>query len=74
MFLTRLGADSQMIVTGDVTQIDLEEKRKSGLIMAEKLLSGIEGIKIMHFTQEDVVRHTLVRKVIEAFEAHRKTS
>ncbi|MHB9156130.1 MAG: PhoH family protein [Endomicrobiales bacterium] len=74
MFLTRLGANSQAIVTGDVTQIDLEPKNKSGLVMAERLLSDVEGIKITHFTEEDVVRHGLVKKIIKAFEEHKKTS
>jgi phosphate starvation-inducible protein PhoH and related proteins len=68
MFLTRIGSDSRVIVTGDVTQIDLENKKQSGLVLAEKILSDIEGIKFIHFTEEDVVRHPLVKKIIRAFE------
>ncbi|MGA2090046.1 MAG: PhoH family protein [Endomicrobiales bacterium] len=68
MFLTRIGSESQVIVTGDVTQIDLDSRKQSGLIVAEKILSGIEGIKFVHFTAEDVVRHELVKKIIKAYE------
>jgi phosphate starvation-inducible PhoH-like protein len=69
MFLTRLGSGSQVVVTGDVTQIDLDVKKVgSGLLAAERILSGIEGIKIIHFTAEDVVRHVLVKKIIRAYE------
>ena len=72
MFLTRLGAASQTIITGDVTQIDLEFKKQSGLIIAEKVLAGVEGIKFIHFSTEDVVRHGLVKKIIEAYEEWNK--
>lgn len=68
MFLTRLGSDSQMIITGDITQIDIEKKKESGLVAAEKILSTVEGIKVIHFGEEDVVRHNLVRKIIKAYE------
>ncbi len=71
MFLTRLGAGSKVIVTGDVTQIDLDKGKQSGLVMAERILSGVEGISFINFTAEDVVRHGLVRKIIEAYEKHK---
>lgn len=68
MFLTRLGNNSKAIVTGDVTQIDLPFMKKSGLIEALDILSGIEGIAIFRFTHKDVVRHPLVQKIILAYE------
>jgi len=68
MFLTRLGNGSRAVITGDITQIDLAEPEASGMIAARKLLEGIEGIAFTDLHQEDVVRHHLVRKIIEAFE------
>lgn len=68
MFLTRTGAGSQVVVTGDMTQIDLENKKHSGLVQAEKIFRGIEGIKFVYFSEEDVVRHNLVKKVILAYD------
>ncbi len=68
MFLTRLGENSRMIVTGDVTQIDLPKNKKSGLKSAMKILDGIDGIKLFYFEAGDVVRHPLVTKIIEAYE------
>jgi phosphate starvation-inducible protein PhoH and related proteins len=70
MFLTRLGEGSKMVVTGDVTQIDLPHSRKSGLKEAESVLSRVKGVEFFHFTQEDVVRHPLVRRMIEAYRVH----
>ena len=70
MFLTRLGADSKAVVTGDVTQIDLPEKGKSGLIQAAKILRKIEDIAIIRLTEKDVVRHRLVQEIIRAYEAY----
>ena len=67
MFLTRLGYGSQMIVTGDITQIDLPHGKKSGLIEAERILGSIDGIAFVHLTEEDVVRNALVQKIIEAY-------
>ena len=67
MFLTRLGFNSQMVVTGDVTQIDLPRGKHSGLIEAERILHVVPGISFIHLTEEDVVRHTLVQKIIEAY-------
>ncbi len=67
MFLTRMGVNSKAIVTGDITQIDLVDPRKSGLVAVIDILSGVEGIKFIEFGEEDVVRHRLVRKIIKAF-------
>ncbi len=67
MFLTRLGFRSRMVITGDVTQIDLKYGTKSGLIQASELLKEIEEIKIMNLTSDDVVRHPLVQKIIEQY-------
>ena len=72
MFLTRLGNNSKVIVTGDVTQIDLPFIKKSGLIEAVDILDGIDGIAIFHFTHKDVVRHPLVPKIILAYEKNQK--
>jgi phosphate starvation-inducible PhoH-like protein len=68
MFLTRLGFDSKAIITGDITQIDLPYGKMSGLHDAIKILGGIEGIGMVEFTEKDVVRHPLVRKIIVAYE------
>ncbi len=68
MFLTRLGDDSRMIVTGDITQIDLPRNKMSGLVQAPRILRNIPGIEFHHFTAADVVRHPLVQKIIEAYE------
>ena len=68
MFLTRLGNDSRMVITGDITQIDLPDARKSGLVEAMKILKGIEDIDIHKFTEKDVVRHKLVQDIIKAYE------
>ena len=67
MFLTRLGNGSRMVVNGDVTQIDLPGDKPSGLKEAMKVLKGVEGIGIMALTQEDVVRHVMVQRIIEAY-------
>jgi len=68
MFLTRLGFGSKMVITGDQTQIDLPRGVKSGLIMAESILSGVNGIEFIHLEQTDVVRHPLVARIIRAYE------
>jgi phosphate starvation-inducible PhoH-like protein len=68
MFLTRLGENSRMIITGDITQIDLPRNKKSGLKSAMEILKGIEGIKLFHFEPGDVVRHRLVTQIIQAYE------
>ena len=67
MFLTRIGFNSKCIVTGDVTQVDLDKNIKSGLIDAQSILKDIEGISFCSFNEMDVVRHSLVRKIIEAY-------
>jgi len=69
MFLTRLGYDSSAVITGDVTQIDLENKHKSGLEHAVRILEGVDGIAVCRFTEVDVVRHPLVKRIIGAYEA-----
>ncbi|WCM59734.1 PhoH family protein [Paenibacillus polymyxa] len=68
MFLTRLGFGSKMVITGDVTQIDLPRGKKSGLIEANAVLQGIEEIGFVQFAEEDVVRHSLVQKIIVAYD------
>ncbi len=73
MFLTRLGFDSKTVITGDITQSDLPKGIPIGLIEAQKILQGIEGIKFVYLTGEDVVRHELVQRIIEAYEKSNKT-
>ncbi len=68
MFLTRLGFNSKIIVTGDITQTDLPEGKQSGLAEALRILRGIEGINLHYFTEKDVVRHRLVQRIITAYE------
>lgn len=68
MFLTRLGFSSKAVITGDTTQVDLGASEKSGLLEAEKLIKKIDGISFVYFSKHDVVRHPLVRKIIEAYE------
>ena len=68
MFLTRLGANSKAIITGDITQIDLPVKTKSGLIQAKEILSEITGVGFVYFDKEDVVRHKLVKDIIDAYD------
>lgn len=67
MFLTRMGKNAKFIITGDVTQIDLPKSQESGLITAEEILKGIKGISIIHFDERDIVRHRLVRFIVEAY-------
>ena len=68
MFLTRMGEGSKMVVTGDVTQMDLPEGKESGLIHATKILDGVEGVSVCKLTAKDVVRHPLVMRIIRAYE------
>ena len=70
MFLTRLGFNSKAVITGDVTQIDLPDAKRSGLVEAVKILKNIKGIGIVNFTEKDVVRHHLVQKIIKAYEQY----
>jgi phosphate starvation-inducible protein PhoH and related proteins len=71
MFLTRLGAESKCVVTGDQTQIDLPRNKKSGLIEAAQALDRVEGINFVYLTERDVVRHPLVQSIIHAYKNHR---
>jgi phosphate starvation-inducible PhoH-like protein len=68
MFLTRLGFNAKMVVSGDVTQIDLPSRRASGLLHSVRILEGVKGIGVVHFTDADVVRHDLVQRMVRAFE------
>ncbi len=70
MFLTRLGLDSQAVITGDITQIDLPKGQASGLVHVRKILAHIDGIDFIEFTGRDVVRHQLVQRIIQAYEKH----
>jgi phosphate starvation-inducible PhoH-like protein len=70
MFLTRLGFGSRMVVTGDVTQIDLPREQASGLIQVRNILRSLEGIGFVEFGHEDVVRHKLVQRIVEAYKRH----
>ena len=70
MFLTRLGEGSRMVITGDRTQVDLPRGTASGLRDAERILEGVRGVSFNYFTSKDVVRHPLVARIIEAYEAH----
>ena len=68
MFLTRLGVGSRAIITGDITQIDLQNQLTSGLIQASELLKNVEGIGFVNLDKNDIVRHPLVMKIIEAYD------
>lgn len=72
MFLTRMGWNTKMIITGDMTQIDLPHEQKSGLKEALQLLCGIEGISVVEFNKKDIVRHKLVTRIVNAYEAYDK--
>jgi len=74
MFLTRLGANSRAIITGDTTQTDLPSITQSGLVQAQDILEGVEGIDFVYFDKSDVVRHRLVKEIIDAYERHAKDS
>jgi putative phoH-like protein len=72
MFLTRLGINSKMIITGDLTQIDLSYNQKSGLKEAIEILSGTEGIAVVKLDQKDIVRHKLVTRIVTAYDTYDK--
>lgn len=72
MFLTRMGWNTKMIITGDMTQIDLPRDQKSGLIEALRILSGIDGIGVVEMSKKDIVRHKLVTKIVNAYEKYEK--
>jgi phosphate starvation-inducible protein PhoH and related proteins len=70
MFLTRLGFGSRMVVTGDITQVDLPSDKQSGLIFVKSILDNIEGIEFVYLTSKDIVRHELVQKIVDAYREH----
>src|SRR6201997_2608292 len=70
MFLTRLGFGSKMVVTGDVTQVDLPREQASGLIQVREILASVDGIAFVEFSHQDVVRHKLVQRIVEAYKRH----
>lgn len=74
MFLTRLGFHSKVVVTGDITQVDLPTDRVSGLIQVKEILRGIDGIEFVYFDEKDVVRHRLVQDIIKAYDRHQSSS
>ena len=74
MYLTRLGFNSKTVITGDVTQIDLPAGKVSGLVETERILSNVEGIKFIYFSEKDVVRHKLVQEIVKAYERYEKRS
>ena len=70
MFLTRLGFGSRMVVTGDITQIDLPREQQSGLVVVGDILAGVDGVEFVRFGGEDVVRHKLVQRIVAAYDEH----
>jgi phosphate starvation-inducible PhoH-like protein len=74
MFLTRLGYASQAVVTGDVTQIDLERGQQSGLVAAREILRDVQGVSFVDFDEKDVVRHELVARIVRAYDRHEKNN
>ena len=68
MFLTRMGMNTKMIITGDMTQIDLPSSQTSGLVQAMKILKGVKGISFIELNKKDIVRHKLVTRIVEAYE------
>lgn len=73
MFLTRIGEKSRAVITGDVTQIDLPDRSKSGLVQVPKVFKGIEGIEFVYLTKKDVIRHRIVQEILSAYERYEKT-
>jgi phosphate starvation-inducible PhoH-like protein len=74
MFLTRLGFGSKMVITGDITQIDLPRDQRSGLVVVGEILEQVEGIDFVRFGGDDVVRHRLVQRIVEAYNEHDEQS
>jgi phosphate starvation-inducible PhoH-like protein len=70
MFLTRLGFNSKMVVTGDITQIDLPREHESGLVVVADILDKVDGVEFVRFGGEDVVRHKLVQRIVAAYNEH----
>jgi phosphate starvation-inducible PhoH-like protein len=73
MFLTRLGFGSKMVITGDITQVDLPRDQQSGLIVVADILKDVDGVDFIRFGGEDVVRHRLVQRIVEAYDEHAST-
>jgi phosphate starvation-inducible PhoH-like protein len=73
MFLTRIGFNAKVVVTGDITQIDIEKNQTSGLIEIQSILKDIKGVKFIYFDEDDVVRHRLVKKIINAYHEFKKS-
>jgi phosphate starvation-inducible PhoH-like protein len=71
MFVTRLGFNSKAVITGDVTQIDLPNARRSGLLEAVDVLKNVNGLAFVHFDESDVVRHHLVQRIVRAYDEHK---
>ena len=71
MFVTRLGFNSKAVITGDITQIDLPNARRSGLLEATEVLKSVEGLAFVHFDEGDVVRHHLVQRIVRAYDEHK---
>jgi len=74
MFLTRMGWNTKMIITGDMTQIDLPRSQKSGLVEALHILKGVEGIGVVELDRKDIVRHKLVTRIVNAYERYDKSN
>jgi phosphate starvation-inducible PhoH-like protein len=74
MFLTRIGFNSKAVITGDITQIDLPSKKRSGLATVQKILKNIKGIDFVYLSRHDVVRHDLVKEIIKAYESYESGS
>ncbi len=72
MFLTRIGFNSKAVITGDVTQIDLEQRQVSGLVEIQEILKGLDGVEFVYFNREDVVRHQLVKRIVDAYNKFKK--
>ncbi len=68
MFLTRMGVNSKIVITGDPTQVDLQKHEESGLLQVVKILKGVDGIAFVDFDESDIVRHKLVKRIIKAYE------
>jgi phosphate starvation-inducible PhoH-like protein len=74
MFLTRLGENSRAVVTGDITQIDLDDDKASGLVQIQRILEGVKGVEFIYLSERDVVRHRLVQEIIKAYERYENRS
>jgi len=74
MFLTRLGFGSKVVITGDITQVDLPEGKQSGLVVVNSILKNIQGIDFVYLTADDVVRHSLVQKIVNAYRLYEEES